>query len=146
MSHDEIINEIKDNNFFENADINYKLNFMLKSIDIIINQSKQEYEKWNSIHDSYQPGFYNKAFSELCLHHAKDALESANSARNNIKKINDINNELEVKYYMFKYNKDVINVSKLNIIIKNISSKILTEDMEISDNESDEDNLSESDG
>ncbi len=133
--YDYIINELKDNNFLENADIDYKIKFMLKSINIIINETTIELSKWYTVYDKYTVGYYNKAISEMCLNNTKEALVSANNAKTNLMTI-DINNENSIKYYMYKYTQEVTQINKLNSITKQLSSQLLDVDKVISDTES----------
>lgn len=133
--YENVLNEIKDNNFFENADINYKINFMLKTIDIIINETINDIDKLIKINKEYQVGYYNKAISEMCLNNNKDALEYAKNAKAHLMNI-DINDKNSVKYCMYKYNEKIMHINKLNIIIKHLSSQLLDNDKAISDDES----------
>jgi len=131
MLYDNIINEIKDNNFFENSDVREKLNFMLKSIKLIQKQSEQNRDKWKTLHDSFTSGYYNKAISKVCLNFSNDVLESANTAKNYLDMINNIFDKKKVDYYMYKYNEEIININKINSQIKDMSCNLLTEDKEI---------------
>jgi len=131
MLHDNIINEIKDNNFFENADDKEKLEFMSKSIKLIHTQSEQDRDKWKVVHDSFTPGYYNKAISKVCLNLSNSVLESAESASNYLNMINNIHDKKRVNYYMYKYNEEITNINKINTQIKDMSCNLLTEDKEI---------------
>ena len=133
--YDNIINEIKDNNFFENADIDYKIEFMLKTINIIIDETLYSVEKWTKQNKEYQVGYYNKAISEMCLNNNNEALESAYNAKKYLMEI-DKNDKNSINYNMYKYNEKVMHVNKLNIIIKRLSSQLLDNDKAISDDES----------
>ena len=134
--YNDVINEIKDNNFFENADINYKIEFMLKTINIIIDETSCSVKKWTTKNEEYQVGYYNKAISEMCLNNNNEALESANNAKKYLMEINK-NDENSINYNMYKYNEKVMHVNKLNIIIKHLSLQLLDDDKAISDDESD---------
>lgn len=132
----DIINEIKDNNFLENVDIDYKLQFMLKTIDIIITDTTKLQLKWKYIYDQCEVGYYNKAISEMCLNNINEALINANNAKKYVMTINK-NNENDMNYNMYKYNECVNQINKLNMIIKQLSNNMLKEDKIVSDTESD---------
>lgn len=120
----DILNEIKDNDFFENVDINYKIEFMLKSINIIINESKNDVSKWEKIYNEYNVGYYNKAISEMCLNNINEALQSAENAKKYLSYI-DVNNENITNYNMYKYNEEIMHINKLNFTVKQLSSQLL---------------------
>tara|TARA_Y100000389_G_C17471434_1_gene531611 strand:- start:10955 stop:11401 length:447 start_codon:yes stop_codon:yes gene_type:complete len=139
-----IINEIKHNNFLENVEIDYKIQFMLKTIDIIITETINEQSKWKLIYDEYKVGYYNKAISEMCLNNINEALINANNAKKYIMTINK-DNENKMNYNMYKYNECINQINKLNLIIRQLSNNLLKEDKYVSEIDSDSDSDKKSD-
>ena len=139
-----IINEIKHNNFLENDEIDYKIQFMLKTIDIIITETINEQSKWKLIYDEYKVGYYNKAISEMCLNNINEALINANNAKKYIMTINK-DNENKMNYNMYKYNECINQINKLNLIIRQLSNNLLKEDKYVSEIDSDSDSDKKSD-
>lgn len=139
----EIIEELENNNFFvDDSDVEVlkkKLNFMEKAINAVIKNTEEQKTFWKTLYDSYKPGYHNKAIAELCLNYIDSAMESSNNAKSYIFRIKDLNNNVEVGYYMSKYKKEFDNVNKYNISLKEIAKNILTEDKALEeDNSSDE--------
>jgi hypothetical protein len=132
--YDDIKNEIIDNDYFENSDLNYKIIFMSKAIDIIINETINDIDKLIIINKNCQVGFCNKAISEMALNDKYDVLSSAKSAKKYLIEI-DINNEKSINFCMYKYNEKIIHINKSNIIIKNVLSQLLDNDKVISDDD-----------
>lgn len=142
--YNDIINEIKHNNFLENVEIDYKIQFMLKTIDIIIIETTNEQSKWKYIYDQCKVGYYNKAISEMCLNNINEALINANDAKKYVMTINK-NNENEMNYNIYKYNECVNQINKLNMIIKQLSNNLLKEDKYVPEIDSDSDSDKKSD-
>jgi hypothetical protein len=126
-----IINEITENNFLENVNIEYKLNIMLRTIDIIINEINDKINYWQDLYDKCEAGFFNKILLENCLNNTKETLISAKNAKKNIIIINK-NNKTETNYNMYKYHLEITHINKLNLIIEDMASQLLKEDQPLS--------------
>lgn len=102
----EIINELKDSDFLENADMNSRLNLMLKSIDMIIKDIITMNDVWKKKFDECEAGTPYKAILGNCVEYITIMSESANSAKKNIMLVNG-NDTNSINYHMEKYNKEL---------------------------------------
>jgi hypothetical protein len=97
---------------------------MDKSINIIIKESTSKLEYWTKVFNSFEPGSYNRAISEICQVNAKHAVESAKIAKNKIMSI-DTTDVANTNYNIDKFNEEINNINNINNLINHYSKCLL---------------------